>query len=186
MTGTELISAAREFAFSRHEGLVRPNRACQPYSVHLTEVAELIEQSGGSAEEIAAGYLHDVLEDTLTTLGEIGAYFGTEVARLVDGLTDPPEWKGTPTLKRKLRQAERLSFECDGVKRCKHADSTSNVRSCVTDPPTGWTRQKFSDYLLGAKVVADACSSVSPYLVEQFNQAYTKAIHALDIHYPPE
>src|ERR1700722_4202247 len=104
MTST-LIEKAKEFALQAHEGLFRKNSAHEPYSVHIQEVAALVDESGGSAEEIAAAWLHDVVEDTQYTIADIRQRFGDIVAYIVDGLTDPKDYEGMPTLERKDLQA---------------------------------------------------------------------------------
>lgn len=98
---SELVEKAEKFGLRAHDGTIRPNRAREPYSVHISQVARLIEQAGGSEEEIAAGWLHDTVEDTNVTIEMIRAKFGDKVAELVAGLTDP-EWPaGISTLERK-------------------------------------------------------------------------------------
>src|SRR5580700_10404134 len=116
---TLLVSKAREFSIKAHNGLFRKNKAHDPYSVHLEEVAILVEQSGGSPEEIAAAWLHDAVEDTDVTLEEIRKQFGDAVADIVDGLTDPLEYKGMPTLERKTLQSKRIHTKSDSIKRVK-------------------------------------------------------------------
>lgn len=173
-----LITSAREFAEKAHAGIYRPNRARPPYSVHLQEVAELVKKSGGSDAEIAAGWLHDTVEDTDTTLAMIRQLFGDEVAVIVAGMTDPEDIGKYPTLQRKLIQAERVKTKSDLVKRVKLADGTSNVSACATDPPIKWDRQKTLDYIVGCGVVAHMCRDVSRYLDEQFFKAYHAALSA--------
>jgi len=58
---------------------------------HVSEVAVLVEEQGGTEVMIAATWLHDVVEDTDVTLEQVGEWFGSEVRALVvvDGLTDP-------------------------------------------------------------------------------------------------
>ncbi len=184
MTGHELISAARVYATVKHAGLLRLNKSKEDYSVHFEEVALLVEQSGGSAEEIAAGLLHDSVEDTSATIEEIRELFGPAVAILVEGLTDPVEFKGMPTLERKTLQAERVRTKSTGIKRCKHADGTSNMRSVADDPPTAWNRQKCVDYIEGARRVARECTGISAFLDAEFNKAHAAALANLDTHYP--
>jgi (p)ppGpp synthase/HD superfamily hydrolase len=173
-----LITSAREFAAKAHAGIYRPNRARPPYTVHLQEVAELVEKSGGSEAEIAAGWLHDTVEDTDTTLEVIRRLFGEEVAVIVEGMTDPREIGTYPTLQRKLAQAERLKTKSDRVKRVKLADATSNVGAVAIDPPVKWDRQRTLDYIIGSGVVAHMCRDVSRYLDEQFLKAYHAALSA--------
>ena len=103
-----LVERARIFAICRHAGQFREHKAHQPFIIHPKEVAELVRDSGGNEKEIAAAWLHDTVEDTETTLAEIEEFFGPELREIVDGLTDPPEFKGLPLLVRKARQAERV------------------------------------------------------------------------------
>jgi (p)ppGpp synthase/HD superfamily hydrolase len=173
---SELIARAKAFATKAHEGQVRPNKAQEPYITHPEEVAGLIEESGGSKEEIASGWLHDVPEDTPFKLPDITTSFGVVVSRIVDGLTDPPEFSGLPRVERKKRQAERVKMESDSVKRCKLADQISNIRGCGVDPPHNWSQEDRSDYIKGAWLVAQACRGVSEYLDVEFQKAYDRAI----------
>ncbi|MEA3055580.1 MAG: hypothetical protein QOD30_1012, partial [Actinomycetota bacterium] len=59
-----------------------------PYVAHLLGVASLVLELGGSAEQAAAGLLHDVLEDTDATLDDVRARFGDTVASIVEACTD--------------------------------------------------------------------------------------------------
>ena len=186
MNGKSCINAAREYAIEKHAGLFRPNGGRQPYYVHVLEVGRLVMESGGSPEEIAAGFLHDTREDTGATDADIRVRFGDLVADLVDGLTDPPEFAGMPTLERKTLQAERVLGKSDSVKRCKLADTVSNLCSVVIDPPIGWTPQKYKDYVEGARRVGVACLGVSAFLDAKFRLVHAAAIVALSIHYPSE
>lgn len=174
----ELIRRAREFALEAHDGIIRPNRAGEPYSVHLQETATLIEEVGGSEIEISAGWLHDTVEDTKVTIGEILVVFGGEVARIVEGLTDP-EWpKGITTLERKRLQALRVRSESNSIKLCKLADQTSNLRSVAADPPIKWTVQKCRDYVEGARIIAIECQNINLMLDRYFAIAYKQAVNS--------
>src|SRR4030042_6384945 len=145
----ELVKGAKKFAIEAHAGIFRPNRAREPYSVHLEETAELIEEVGGLEIEIAAGWLHDVVEDTVVTIEEIKVKFGDKVADIVSGLTDPKWPEDISTLTRKKSQATRVKSESKSIKLCKLADQTSNIRSVAVDPPIKWTPQKRRDYVEG-------------------------------------
>lgn len=174
----ELVRRAKEFAIRAHDGKIRPNRAQEPYSAHLSETAELIAEAGGSEIEISAGWLHDTVEDTDVTIEQIMAEFGTEVACVVQGLTDP-EWpEGISTLTRKKFQAVRVKSESNSIKLCKLADQTSNVRSVAVDPPIKWIAQKCRDYVEGAKLIAIECQGISSILDKYFAKAYENAINS--------
>ncbi|MDP3735173.1 MAG: HD domain-containing protein [bacterium] len=174
----QLVAEAEAFARTVHANQVRPNRVREPVTSHLREVAELVQRSGGTDEEIAAAWLHDSVEDTPTTLDEIIVEFGIEVGTAVGGMTDPPEFEGFPTLERKTRQAERVRHKNRSIKRVKIADQTSNLRSVAVDPPIAWGKQKCLDYIEGARRIAVVCYGVSTYLDFEFLKAYHRALQA--------
>ncbi|WP_414153626.1 RelA/SpoT family protein [Prochlorococcus sp. MIT 1341] len=80
-----LLAAAFDFAFQLHEGQFRASG--EPYIVHPVAVADLLWDIGSSPSVIAAGFLHDVVEDTDVTPEQLEAYFGIEVRGLVEGVT---------------------------------------------------------------------------------------------------
>jgi len=85
-TDTEaLLASAFDFAYQLHEGQYRASG--EPYIVHPIAVADLLRDIGASAAVIAAGFLHDVVEDTQVTPEEIEGHFGGEVRALVEGVT---------------------------------------------------------------------------------------------------
>ena len=81
----EMIQKAYELANNAHNGVCR--RSGEPYICHPLAVARLVLDLGMDSESIAAALLHDVVEDTPTTLDDLKAAFGEEVALLVDGVT---------------------------------------------------------------------------------------------------
>ena len=80
-----LLASAFDFAYQLHEGQYRASG--EPYICHPVAVADLLRDIGASAGVIAAGFLHDVVEDTAVTPDEVEAHFGTEVRALVEGVT---------------------------------------------------------------------------------------------------
>ncbi|MBW4617271.1 MAG: bifunctional (p)ppGpp synthetase/guanosine-3',5'-bis(diphosphate) 3'-pyrophosphohydrolase [Desmonostoc vinosum HA7617-LM4] len=82
---TALICRAFEFAYHLHQGQFR--KSGEPYIYHPVAVAGLLRDLGGSPAMIAAGFLHDVVEDTDITIEEIEERFGPEVRQLVEGVT---------------------------------------------------------------------------------------------------
>ena len=81
----ELLRRAYVFSELEHKGQVR--HSGEPYLVHPLEVANILADMRLDAVAIAAGLLHDVVEDTLTTIEKIREHFGPEVAHLVEGVT---------------------------------------------------------------------------------------------------
>lgn len=82
---TGLICRAFKFAYELHQGQKR--KSGEPYICHPVAVAGLLRDLGGGSAMIAAGFLHDVVEDTPVTLEEIEQRFGFEVRQLVEGVT---------------------------------------------------------------------------------------------------
>lgn len=83
-----LVRAALEKARAAHEGQVRNGSGGMPYIEHPIAVAARLEGQGYGDEVLAAALLHDVIEDSETTLDELRRLFGEEVAGLVGALTD--------------------------------------------------------------------------------------------------
>ncbi len=81
----ELIQKAYVFAASAHAGQVR--RSGEPYLSHPLAVAYTLAELGFDVPTIAAGLLHDTVEDTKAKLEHIDEAFGEEVADIVDGVT---------------------------------------------------------------------------------------------------
>src|SRR5271166_4515398 len=80
-----LIRKAWEFCVKHHEGQMRASG--EPYIIHPLEVAEVLAEMKMDATAIAAGLLHDSVEDTPATNEEIAAEFGDQVAHIVEGVT---------------------------------------------------------------------------------------------------
>ena len=81
----EVLRRAYVFSADEHKGQVR--RSGEPYLVHPLEVADFLADMHLDVTAIAAGLLHDVVEDTLTTIERIEELFGPEVAHVVAGVT---------------------------------------------------------------------------------------------------
>jgi len=80
-----LIRKAWEFCVQHHKGQMRASG--EPYIIHPLEVAEVLAEMKLDATAIAAGLLHDAVEDTPATREEIEASFGDQVAHIVEGVT---------------------------------------------------------------------------------------------------
>ena len=80
-----LVERAFEFSATAHRGQFR--KSGEPYITHPLAVASILSQWRLDAEGLAAALLHDVMEDTKVTRGEIETTFGKPVAEMVDGVS---------------------------------------------------------------------------------------------------
>ncbi|HHY18128.1 MAG TPA: bifunctional (p)ppGpp synthetase/guanosine-3',5'-bis(diphosphate) 3'-pyrophosphohydrolase, partial [Firmicutes bacterium] len=81
----ELVQRAYSFAAAAHSGQFRLSG--EEFVEHPVAVARILSELEGDAQTLAAALLHDVVEDTPVKIEELRAEFGTEIARLVDGVT---------------------------------------------------------------------------------------------------
>jgi guanosine-3',5'-bis(diphosphate) 3'-pyrophosphohydrolase len=99
----ELLQRAYVFSAKVHEGQERLSG--EPYLIHPLEVAGILVEMRVDDVTVAAGLLHDTLEDTLTTREELVRHFGEQVAFLVEGLTKISRIEFTSA---RARQAENF------------------------------------------------------------------------------
>src|SRR5918911_506146 len=99
----ELLRRAYVFSAFEHRGQVR--HSGEPYLIHPLAVADFLADMKLDAVAIAAGLLHDVVEDTLTTIERIKELFGPEVAHVVEGVT---KISAIPFSSSEERQAENF------------------------------------------------------------------------------
>jgi GTP pyrophosphokinase len=81
----DLLRRAYVFSAREHRGQVR--QSGEPYLVHPLEVANILAERKLDVICVSCGLLHDVVEDTLTTIETLEEYFGKEVADIINGLT---------------------------------------------------------------------------------------------------
>lgn len=98
-----VIDRAYQLALTSHQDQKRLSGA--PYISHPVAVACILVELGMDTESIAAGLLHDVVEDTPVNLEQIKKSFGPEIANLIDGVT---KLGRIPYSSREEQQAENL------------------------------------------------------------------------------
>jgi len=123
---SELIRDALELAERAHAGQVRSGSGGMAYIHHPVAVAELLAEHGYDEETVAAALLHDVVEDSETTVGEIAARFGEPVAELVEAMTDDESVE--PYEHRKAEHRRRVAESGGDAPAIYAADKLSNVR----------------------------------------------------------
>src|SRR6266581_4805362 len=126
----DLIRRAYIFSAKEHKGQVRASG--EPYLTHPLEVANLLAEMKMDAVTVGVGLLHDVVEDTLTSLDKIEELFGAEVAHIVDGVTKISQIQFTS---KEAKQAENfrkmLLAMTDDIRviMVKFADRLHNMRT---------------------------------------------------------
>jgi (p)ppGpp synthase/HD superfamily hydrolase len=124
-----LVPRAADYACSKHAGQTYgPDK---PYSYHLGRVAGIAACCLGSDEATAAGWLHDVLENSDATPSELEILFGAEVRAIVEAVTDSPgkNRRERHALTYPRTRALRLAV---GVKLC---DRITNVEAAREERP---------------------------------------------------
>src|SRR5678815_3936150 len=126
----DLIRRAYIFSAKEHKGQVRASG--EPYLTHPLELSNILAEMKMDAVTVSVGLLHDVVEDTLTTLEKIEELFGPEVAHIVDGVTKISQ---IPFTSKEEKQAENfrkmLLAMTDDIRviMVKFADRLHNMRT---------------------------------------------------------
>lgn len=124
-----LILHAYSSAEKAHEGHTRLSG--EPYFYHLAETAKILAEYGMGGTTIAAGLLHDILEDTETKKEEIDREFGKEILFLIEGVTKlgKLKYRGADRHNESLRKLFVAISEDIRVVMIKLADRLHNMRT---------------------------------------------------------
>jgi len=142
--GMRLVVRAAEFAARAHTRHRRKDIDATPYVNHLAHVAWLLAEAGADASLVAAGYLHDTIEDVCVTYETLLAEFGQDIADLVLAVTDD---KCLLWQLRKQAQIDCAPSATERVSALKLADKVSNLYSLRDTPPHGWDRAEIAKYV---------------------------------------
>jgi GTP diphosphokinase / guanosine-3',5'-bis(diphosphate) 3'-diphosphatase len=129
------ISSAYEFSAKAHQGQQRRNG--DPYISHPVAVAEILAGLHLDASSIKAALLHDVVEDTASTLPEIKERFGEDVALLVDGVSKIDHLKFDSAAEAQAESFRKMLLAMAKDLRVilvKLADRTHNMRTISSLP----------------------------------------------------
>jgi GTP pyrophosphokinase len=123
-----------DFAIRAH-GDQRRKGGPVPYVAHLLAVASLVLEAGGDEDMAIAGLLHDTIEDTDVTAGDVEAAFGPRVAGIVEGCSDSPGGDKAPWRERKEAYLAHLRAPdtSTDVLVVSRADKLHNARSMLQD-----------------------------------------------------
>ena len=138
----ELVEKAYHFAEKAHAGQLR--KSGEPYFVHPLTVAGILAKLMLDAPTIAAGLLHDTVEDCEdVTLEVIEKEFGQEVALLVDGVTKLRRLDFTSRVEQQAESIRKMILAMSKdirVVLIKLADRTHNMRTLKSQPPESQKR----------------------------------------------
>lgn len=151
----DLVQRAAAYAAQEHRDDLRKGTSI-PYLSHLWSVAALVLEHGGDDEQVAAGLLHDVVEDHggAAMLTDIGERFGPEVARLVEALSDSviDTTAGEEKAPWRLRKEQYLAHLAEADARAQlvsACDKLHNARCLLADlrtqGPAVWERFTVTD-----------------------------------------
>jgi (p)ppGpp synthase/HD superfamily hydrolase len=164
-----LIKKAAMFADERHAGQKRMFTG-EPYIVHPLAVADLVEASGASEAVIAAAVLHDVIEDCGVSEAELAEMFGSEVAGLVNEVTNQfsSSKSGLPRSERKAMERARLAGISANGQSIKVADIIDNCSSVAERSP-----EFASSYLPEKAAQLAVLVKASPILLEKAGKIFS-------------
>lgn len=120
---------------------------------------------------LAAALLHDTIEDTDTSKGELEDAFGRKIADVVMEVTDD---KSLSKQERKLLQITHAASISNEAKLVKLADKICNLRDISSSPPANWSLERKREYFEWAKRVVDRLRGVNPRLETLFDQEYAR------------
>lgn len=125
-----MIQKAIRFAIKAHKDQIRKG-TIHPYIEHPIHVGILLAIAGMRQEVVAAGILHDTLEDTETSEADIESEYGHDVLLLVKASSEPD--KNLPWTERKQHTIDFLKGESSEVKMIALCDKLSNLMAMEAD-----------------------------------------------------
>lgn len=126
----DVIERAIIVASKAHDGQYRKLTKI-PYITHPLGVGLLLMNANAHPELVAAGILHDTVEDTELTLEDIEEEFGEQIATLVEGASEPD--KSLSWEERKEHTIEFLRTASEDIRTVVCADKLHNIRSIIRD-----------------------------------------------------
>lgn len=169
-----VVLRALDFAAKTHAGQTRKGPRDEPYINHVVEVARLIAEATDGADPglIAAGALHDVLEDSDASQEDLAQAFGADIAALVAEVTDIP---GVGEAERRRHQVEAAPGLSARARLIKMADKTSNIEEMAADPPPAWSTEEIRAYVQWGVDVVAGCRGLNDSLEKRFDAAVVAA-----------
>lgn len=174
---SELVERARAYATQAHQRIHHQRKySKQPYQVHLDAVATLVASVTDDPELLAAAWLHDTVEDTPATLDDIEAQFGTQVAELVEELTDVSRPGDGNRVVRKQIDRRHTAQASARAKTVKLADLIDNCKDIVRHDP------RFARvYLVEMGALLEVLKEGDPQLLSQARGLHARSLDKLGL-----
>lgn len=174
-----LILSAFAFAAAKHRTQKRKDRDETPYINHLVSVTHLLTEAGVTdLATLIAAVLHDTIEDTGTTAGELEQRFGAEVRDMVLEMTDD---KNRPKQERKRLQIVHAPHASPKARLIKLADKTANLEDLLTLPPVGWSTERKREYCDWSEKVVDHLRGTNETLEARYDRALAECRASLKV-----
>lgn len=160
-----------QYAAQKHSTQRRKDPQSTPYVNHVINVSTILAVEAEVSDEavLMAALLHDVVEDTDATFGDVENLFGTDVSSLVREVTDD---KSLEKQQRKLLQIENAPKTTRRAKLIKLADKLDNLRDLQVNTPQGWTEERREEYFVWAKQVVDNLRGTNEALEEKLDEIF--------------
>jgi guanosine-3',5'-bis(diphosphate) 3'-pyrophosphohydrolase len=172
-TDLKVLARALAFAAHKHRDQRRKDVEASPYINHPIALFDHLVNVGDIAdtEILSAALLHDTIEDTETTHGELVEEFGAIISGIVAEVTDD---KSLLKPERKLRQVEHAPHLSTRARAVKLADKTCNLKDVAESPPHHWELERRRAYFDWAKQVVDGLRGEWPVLEAAFDRQYER------------
>jgi guanosine-3',5'-bis(diphosphate) 3'-pyrophosphohydrolase len=167
------------FAATCHAGQFRKD-GVTPYINHPIEVMHLLAFTGNITDEeiLMAAVLHDVVEDTNTTVEEIAERFGKNVASIVLELTDDISLSKEERKHQQLVSCKKLSH---AAKLIRISDKICNVYDILYAPPGDWDLKRRKEYLAWANAVVCKIEGTNEGLERHFDELIIEGVRSLEM-----
>ena len=152
---SDVIAKAAAYARVAHESIdQRRKYTNEPYIVHPEAVAAIVAAVTDDPATIAAAWLHDVVEDTPITLGQLVEEFGADIAGLVADLTNASTKEDGNRQQRKAVDRRHTANADPRAKTVKLADLIDNLSDIATADP-GFARLYLGEKQLQLQVLTE-------------------------------
>ena len=171
----EAVIKAADFAARKHKDQRRKNKEATPYINHPIGVANILTGEGKITDPIViqAALLHDTVEDTDTTIEEIGEVFGDKIKQIVAEVTDD---KNLPKQTRKQIQIDTAHKKSPEAKLVKLADKLYNLRDLdsADGVPAGWEEKRVNEYFIWAFNVVKGLRGSNAEMEKELDKLFQK------------